>query len=197
MSGKNLAVFVLCCALFVQAAQAAPTLSVTPTGDNGAGDRAWLVEVTPDPALVPGSIAVELAFAVDDTDLLDVDVNTVAWDYANPGLNPFTGTVTFGLWLDSIGDRMFGAYGSINFSTADPVELFTIDTAGLGLTTMRYGEAASGDPSLGTIIAQGGQSFTGYTGSITVPEPASIALTVFGLLTIGLAAARWRTASAG
>ncbi len=184
MTGKYLAVLVLCCAIFAQAAQAAPVLSVTPTGDNGMGNRAWLVEVTPDPALVAGgsgSMAVELAFAVDDTDLLGVDVNTAAWDHENPGNNPFTGTVTDGLWLDLIADQTFGAFGSIDFATADPVELFTIETAGLGLATVRYGTAASGDPALGARIAQGAQNFDGYTGSVTVPEPTSGVLIVAGL----------------
>ena len=193
MSGRYLAVVVLCCAVSATCAHAAPSLSVTPTGDNGAGDRAWLVEVTPDPVDVSngsGSIAVELAFAIDDTDLLGVDVNTAAWDHENPGSNPFTGTVTDGLWLDLIGDRTFGAFGSINFSTADPVELFTIETAGLGRTTLRYGEAASGDPVLGARMAQNAVNYDGYTGSVTVPEPASIGLTLLGLLVIGVAARR-------
>lgn len=184
MTLSRLTAMVMCISLLACAAQAAPSLSVTPTGNNGSGDRAWLVEVTPDPVLVAagnGSIAVELAFAVDDTDLLSVDVNTAAWDHENPGYNPFTDTITDGLWLDLIGDRTFGAFGSINFPTALPVELFTINTAGLVLTTVRYGEAASGSTTMGNLMAQGGQNFYGYTGSVTVPEPAGSLLAVLGV----------------
>jgi hypothetical protein len=193
MTFQRLTAIVICVSLFACAAHAAPTLSVTSIGNNGSGNRDWLVEVAPDPSLFSGdppggSMAVELAFAIADTDLLGVDVNTDAWDMENPGYNPFMGTITEGLWLDLIGDRAFGAFGSIKFYSGDPVELFTIETAGLGLTTVRYGEAASGDPALGARIAQAGIDFDGYTGSVTVPEPASGVLT----LTVLAMLAGWR-----
>lgn len=188
MSVKSLASIALLCALIAQSSQAAPILSVFPLGLNGSNNREWAVNITPDPALLPGSLAVELAFAIDDTELLDVDVNTAAWDFENPGNNPFTGTVTDGLWLDLIGDRTFGAFGSIVFAAPGPVRLFTIETLGGGDTSVRYGEAASGVPTKGDIIAQGGQNFINYTGTVSVPEPASIALLAFAGL--GLAIGR-------
>jgi len=65
------------------------------------------------------------------------------------------------------------------------VDLFHIETAGLGLTTLRYGVAASGHPSHGARIAQTvdgvSQNFDGHTGSITVPEPAGLMLAMLGL----------------
>ncbi len=179
MSVKSLACFALLCALVVHVAQAQPTLSVYPIGLNGSNNREWAVDVAPDASL--GSMAVELAFAIDDTDLLGVDVNTVAWDHDNPGNNPFTGTVTDGLWLDLIGDRTFRAFGSVVFSSTDPVRLFMIETLGGGNTTLRYGTAASGSATLGNIIAQSGNT-NYYTGSVTaVPEPATMALAALAL----------------
>lgn len=189
MSVQKVACIALFCALLAQSTQAAPILSVTPNGLSG-GNRQWLVNVAPDPALFGGgpppggSMAVELAFAVDDAELLSVDVNTAAWDFENPGNNPFTGTVTDGLWLDLIGDRTFGAFGSIFFTSGDPVRLFTIETSASVPASVRYGVAASGDNSLGARIAQAGQNFDGYTGVATVPEPAAVTLVVLAALSI-------------
>ncbi len=150
----------------------------------------WLVEVAPDASLfsnnppngVGGSMAVELAFAIDDAELMGVDVNTAAWDFENPGNNPFTGTVTDGLWLDLIGDRTFGAFGSVFFTSSDPVRLFTIETSTDVPASIRYGVAASGHPVNGARIAQAGQNFDGYTGVATVPEPATAILAALAAL---------------
>jgi hypothetical protein len=172
--------------LVAQSSQAAPTLSVEELGPTPGGDRLWIAQVTPDPSLLPSSLAVELAFAIDDAELLSVDVQSSIWDTENPGFNPFTGTITDGLWVDLIGDRTFGAFGSVVLNSPNPVELFLIETSGLGPTTIRFGTAASGHFSRGARIAQGVQNFDGITGSVTVPEPATsiylfagIAMTVF------------------
>lgn len=187
---RRTAVFAILILLLGSTAVAAPLLTVTPNGLDSGGHRLWLVDVAPDPALFSdtvegfgGSMAVELAFAIDHTDLLGVDVNTTAWVSENPGNNPFTGTVTDGLWLDLIGHRTFGAFGSVIFTSDDPVRLFTIKTEGSGLTTIRYGSEASGDPILGARIAQGGMNFDGYSGSVTIPEPATLTWIVVGAMT--------------
>jgi hypothetical protein len=206
MKINNLALTLVACGLLACTTYAAPILTVTPTGANASGNREWLVEVTPDASLfhdppddnpdrgLGGSIAVELAFAIDHTDLLGVDVNTAAWENETPGNNPFTGTVTEGLWLDLIGDRTFGAFGSIFFTSDDPMRLFTIETAGEGLTTLRSGVAASGHPVNGARIAQAGMNFDGYTGSVTVPEPASVLLAGLGLAMMASVMGRRRAA---
>lgn len=181
MSRTTLACLALCCALAAQSSFAAPILTVDELGPTPGGNRLWIAQVAPDAALLPGSMAVELAFAIDDAELVDVDVNSGVWDTANPGNNPFTGTVTDGLWVDMIGDRTFGAFGSIVLNSAAPVDLFLFETSGLAPTTIRYGMAASGSATLGARIAQGGQNFDNYTGSTTaVPEPAAAILLVFG-----------------
>jgi hypothetical protein len=77
MSAKLLACFATLCVVWAQAAHAQPVLSVTCADVDLDGYHNWLVEVIPDG---PGSIAVELAFAVDDAELIDVLVNTAAWD---------------------------------------------------------------------------------------------------------------------
>jgi len=171
------------CVLIASTAGAAPSVSVSPLGSTPAGNRLWNFQIIPDPDL--GPLAVELAFAIDHSELVDVAVNTGVWDTENPGNNPFTGTVTDGLWIDLIGDRTFGAFGSLILTTPGPVDLFLIETAGLGLTTLRYGVAASGHPSHGARIAQfvdgNAQNFDGHTGSVTVPEPATTVLTVIAV----------------
>jgi hypothetical protein len=201
--------------MFVTRAQADPLLLVTPRGVDATGNRNWLVEIKPEPALfqdrphdVPdmglGSpMAVELAFAIDFTDLLSISANTVDWDFANPGHNPFTGTITDGLWVDMIGDRTFGAFGSRIFYSGDPVELFKIQTQGSGLARIRWGQAASGHPTHGSIIAQLGGTFQtppgeltlfefNVSGALAVPEPTCAALAAFSALAVVYFASRCR-----
>lgn len=189
MSRTRLACLALLCALVAQSAFAAPILTVTPDGLSG-GNRQWLVDIAPDPSLFSGgpppggALAVELAFAIDDAELLGIDVNTTVWDAENNGNNPFTGTITEGLWLDMIDDEAFGAFGSVILTSAEAVRLFTIETSADTPASVRYGTAASGDPVLGARIAQAGQNFDGYTGTATVPEPASSATVVIAALSV-------------
>lgn len=191
MSRKTLVCLFVLGALAAQSACAAPSMSVAPLGIFG-GNREWLVSVQPDAALfsnnppngVGGSLAVELAFSIDDpTDLLSVAIaDPSSWPAANPGNNPFTGGVTFGTYIDLINDRTFAAYGSTYFTTGTPKPFLKITTAGAGLTTLRYGSAASGQSVNGALIAQGGQNFTGYTGVVSVPEPTTALLVVLSAL---------------
>jgi hypothetical protein len=188
MSAKKVVFLALCCALAVQTVQAAPILTVTPGGLSG-GNRLWAVNIAPDPSLFSGgggSLAAELAFSIDDpVDLLSVAIaDPAAWPNANPGNNPFTGTVTFGTYIDLVGDRTFNAYGSTFFTSSAPSHFLTITTAGSGATTLRFGVAASGNPVNGARIAQAGQNFDGYTGVASVPEPSTIVLTLTSMMTL-------------
>jgi hypothetical protein len=186
MSAKKVVFLTLCCALAAQAVDASPILTVAPSGISG-GNRLWAVNISPDASLFGGSppggsLAVELAFSVDDpVDLLGVVNATPAiWDTATPGNNPFTNTITTGLYVNLINDQTFGAFGSTFLTSPSPVQLFTITTMGTGSTTLRYGTAASGTSAKGNIIAQAGQTFT-YTGVVSVPEPATFALAIIGM----------------
>jgi hypothetical protein len=168
---------------------------------NLSGNHTWKFQVTPDFALAPMGtpLAVELAFAVDHSDLLGVTVNAPIWDTALLGNNPFTGTMTSGLWLDLIGDRTFGAFGSIDIMTSGPVDLFYVETAGAGFTTLRYGVAASGHPSHGARISQitgpfTAENFDGYTGAVSIPEPTFAGISVIGTVLWGAFARRHRSA---
>jgi hypothetical protein len=194
MFWKKLAFSVVICAFGASTSLASPILTVTPGGLVG-GNRQWAVDIAPDASLftnsgasgtppntLGGSLGAELAFSIDDpVDLLSVAIaNPADWPNANPGNNPFTGGVTFGTYIDLVNDHTFNAYGSTFLTSASPSHFLTITTAGAGLTTLRFGTAASGSSTKGNIIAQAGSSFT-YTGVATVPEPASAALAIVGL----------------
>ena len=205
-------------------ANADPELFVTYEGVSGGGNNQWLVAVAPDPAYFSdttsgfgSSLATELAFAVEGSTIANGSVveNDFDWPYDNPGNNPFTNDVTFGMWLSAALDKAFGAFGGNVFLTGDPVPLFSFATVGSDPTTIHYGTAASGDPIKGSIIAQTGQNFpagfsggggvqllagfdggagggdgfhefTGYSGSVSsVPEPSTVLLT-FVAAAIGL-----------
>jgi hypothetical protein len=193
MTTKHLACAAILCVFLIQAAHAQqPDLLVTCADVDEDGYHNWLVEVKPN---VTGSIAVELAFAVDDAELIDVLVNTAVWDHETAGLNPFTNDIVIGLWVDLIGDQTYGAFGSLSFTTLDPVELFTIRTSADFQQTLRYGVAASGDNELGARMAQGSTNYDGYTGTVTcVPEPSGVLLAIVGLIGLGLSVRRQRIA---
>ncbi len=162
-------------------ALAQPTLTVTNTGQNGNGNLEWLVEIAPDPALftntdlgLGGSLAVEMAVEIANTDLLAVTVNNTDWPLDIPGNNPFTSTVTTGVDLDLAGDTVFASLLSNFFTSGTAVELMTIETSGIDCTTLLWGGhtvlGGTPDEYESSLIAQGGQNFTGYVG--TAGEPA-------------------------
>ena len=99
MSLKNLLIAASLCALVAHASQAGTILTVAPLGLNGSNNREWAVNIAQD--VVPGSLAAELAFAIDGANLLDVVVgNAAIWDTPLPANNPFTGTPTEGIYID-------------------------------------------------------------------------------------------------
>ena len=170
-------------ALVPVTAQAAPILDVTLVGSNVNGNLEWTVEITPDGALLPGSVAVELAFEVQDSTIVNVDVNEPEWFFDNPGNNPFTNTATTGLWTDG-SQLFFTSYGSTNiFNDTTPVTLLTLETLGVAPTTVLYGDAATGGGDKGDLIGQGGLSFHDYNGSVVgiIPEPAACLLGMLAL----------------
>lgn len=114
-----------------------------------------------------GSTASELAFAVEVGDGLSIDSAMIVdsvFDTANPGDNPFTGTVTNGLYTDFPANEVFVSYGS------DVLSPGTYDFLKLGVTGF-------GTLNASGIVAQLGVTGPTLTASITlVPEPTSAVL---------------------
>ncbi len=179
-------------ALFPVTVQAAPILDVSFVGSNVNGNLEWVVEITPDGALLPGSMAVELAMGVQDSTIVGIAVNETDWDFENPGSNPFTNTVTDGLWTDG-SQLFFASYGSVIFpDPTSAVTLLTLETLGVGSTTLLYGDLATGGGNEGDLIAQDGMSFHDYSGSVVglIPEPATCLLAMLALAGTGVATRR-------
>ena len=135
----------------------------------------WSVDITlRTPHGVGGSMAVELAFAMDITELLNVNVNRGAWDFRQSRQQSFHGHVTTAsVAADLIGDRPFRRFRKpVYFTSAARSELFTsstsnavpeVTTAGSGATS--YQSACATYNGFGR-IAQAGQNFDVYTGSV-------------------------------
>jgi len=181
-------------AAVASAAHANPELFVTYEGING-DNHEWLVAVAPDPAFFVettsgfgSSLAVELAFAVEGSTIAAGSVveNNVDWPADNPGNNPFTDSVTEGLWLSDALDKAFGAFGGNVFLSGDPVPLFGFQTVGTDLTTVHYGVAASGHPTKGSIIGQAGQNFPVELAGFAAGELSLMAVDVGGMASGGI-----------
>jgi len=192
MNGKLMVAAFLASAFVASFAEADPTMSASVSGPNFAGNLEWQISIDPDENLftdsegdfpdqgVGGSLAVELAFDIDGSALVDAVVNTADWPYETVGFNPFTGGITGGLWIDEDNGLvvLFAAFASEFLTSPDPVVLLTLETEGTGPTTLRWGELASGDPYFGALIAQAGEEFYPQSGILSVvPEPTSIVLT--------------------
>jgi hypothetical protein len=164
-------VFCACATVATSAVAQRPNLGVAELGINAAGNREWLVAVTPSASVPPTPLAVELAFSLTGSQFVNIDVNEAVWVSPNPGNNPFTGTVTTGLWLGPLGSSAFGAFGSTIVQNGQMVELFRMETLGLGATTLNWGELGSPDPAKGDIIATIDGNFRDFSGSRTAVEP--------------------------
>jgi hypothetical protein len=168
------AILTLCCALAAQAAQASPILTVN-SGSIVAGNRQWLVSITPDASLFSGSppggsIATEVGFTVGPGSLVSGIKNATNFPLDNPGNSPFPAPINgvqFG--VVSSGNNLFAALGSNIFTSATPQQFLTITTLGSGPTKISWLGAYVGNGR----IAQGGQNFDTYSGMVSVPEPTS------------------------
>jgi hypothetical protein len=117
----------------------------------------------------PGtSLAVELDFAF-TRDIAGATLNEDFWNVngTNPGNNPFTGTETVGIALDTENDTLFVSAGSELYMTATPMLLMTIETVGV-IGTLSWGgrTALPGTPNayLTSRIAQNGVNYDGLSG---------------------------------
>jgi hypothetical protein len=145
--------------------------------DNGlfGGNRQWLVQVAPDPALFTGgqgALAVELGFEVTVGELLSASVNASAWPFDLPTNNSPYGAGPDGLNVNTTSDTVFAAFGSNPFNNGNPVPVLTIVTQGAGETTLTWGgydvPLGGGVVVKGARIAQAGTTYNGYQGSLTL-----------------------------
>lgn len=153
---------------------AQPTLSVSDGGTSG-GNRQWVVQVTPDASLLGaagGSLALELGFNVTAGTLVSATHNASLWPFSNPGNNPFTGGVTFGVTTDNAANTVFAALGSDLFTSGAAVDVMTIETVDTGTMTLTWGGhtllGGTANQFTGSRIAQDGTNFDNYTGSLTL-----------------------------
>ncbi len=155
-------------------AWAQPSLIVSDQGANGAGNREWLVQVVPNAAPIPGAVSVELAFEVSTGSLVGATYDATPWEFLNPGNNPFTGGVTLGLQTETGAGTVFFSAGGGPFTTTAPINTLTIETLGMGQTTLDWGGQTllTGQPFeyVGSRISQGGVNFDGIMGSLTAGE---------------------------
>ena len=191
MTIHRLACIALLCALVAHSSQAAPTMSVYPTGLNG-GNREWFVDIAPDvslfansgpmgvpPNTVGGSLAVEIGFSIDaPVSLVTAMIADIGlWPFENYGESPFP----FGEFpadgLTVQGNQLFVAQGSTFLTATSSNHFLKITTAGSGPTTIHWLGAYGGNGR----IAQGGENFDLYSGSASVPEPVSCVLMVVAL----------------
>ncbi len=153
---------------------AQPTLTVTNNGENANSNLEWLVQIAPDTTLFSdgdGAIGLELAFEVTTGTLVSATHDATLWPFLNPGNNPFTDSVTLGLQTDTSNATVFASLGSNPFDSADAVTVLTIETAGVGATTLSWGGhtllAGSDFEYVGSRIAQNDQNYDGFMGTIS------------------------------
>lgn len=90
------------------------------------------------------------------------------FDFANPGNNPITGTITEGLFLDSLAtNEIFASFGSV-ILTPGTFDFLTVTFTGVGRIDA-FGE-----------IAQQRISNNVFASIDVVPEPSSVALALLG-----------------
>jgi hypothetical protein len=184
-------IILLCVAVFATASAspvgAAPMLSFL---DNNNGSVT--LQITPDAALLPGSLGAETALSVQGIgiDFTGVSIaNPAVWDTANPGSNPFTGSVTDGLYLNLPLNQIFASYGSAVLNSAAPTNFLTINYTGAGSIL------ANGS------VAQGAQNFTNLAASVMVgdasPQLPTIQFVDNGNGTVTLQIVAYETGSTG
>ncbi len=150
---------------------AIPVLTVLPPIDIS-GNLQWTVQVAADPGLFTGAgsaLAVELGFTTDSS-FVSATKNAADWTYDTPGNNPFTNSITLG--VQQTASDVFASLGSTNIlTTADPLTVLTIVTAGTAPTTLNWGGQTllSGTPDeyIGARIAQSELNYDGYMGSLS------------------------------
>jgi hypothetical protein len=94
---------------------------------NAQGHAVWVVEVVPPVRTEANIFAVELNLTVTGAEVVSAaTAQNGVWLWSNPGHNPFTGTITQGLWTGS--NTVFLAAGSEPVTGSAPIALLHLVT---------------------------------------------------------------------
>ena len=103
---------------------------------DSSGNIVWKLTVTPDAGLVgsgKGSVASEIAFTVAGGNLVSALKDATNWDYDNPGTAPASFNDFWNASSDGVetnGNRIMAALGSVNFGTTGAKDFLTITQQG-------------------------------------------------------------------
>lgn len=161
-------------AVFAGAAQAAPMIQFVDNLDNSV-----TLQIVTD---ATGSLGAELAVEVQATGdlvLTGATVNTALFDTANPGANPFTMSVTDGLYTNLPVGQVFASYGSGNPGIG-AFDFLTLEYEGFGTIN-----------AFGNVAQQGANNPNQFATIGIIPEPTSSLILAMGLVACG-----WRCRAA-
>ena len=116
-----------------------PTVEVRVAADSSnVRGTTWIVEATPDPELfvtrndgsVGGSLAIEIPISLSGGRIIDASlVEPGPWVFENRGNNPFSDSITRGIWFDEQRTNLFASLGSELLESEAPTEVFSFTTS--------------------------------------------------------------------
>jgi len=173
------------------AATGGPQLTITNLGPNGSGNLVWSVGVSPNSALftnpddapdrgIGGTVATEVAFEVVGSSLVSAVKNALNFPFDNRGDSPFAFGDPPSSGVTTAGNRVFAALGSDFFTTASSKEMLRIESLGSATTTIVWSGVYGLNGDQGLLAQNSGTYQT--SGSLSVPEPAMVALFAVGVL---------------
>ncbi|BBO33732.1 dockerin type I domain-containing protein [Lacipirellula parvula] len=149
-------------ALVAASAADAAQFSLRYIGLSSPGQHAWQVLLQPDQA---SAAAVEIGMQFTGGSILSLQPNLDVFDDANPGQNPFTGTVTIGASVQNSGAAAFAALGGV-IPAVQQTLVMTVMTNGPG--TLSLGGQNHNGFFTGARVWQGATPVNGLTASLQV-----------------------------
>lgn len=146
----------------VGASANAAQFSLRYTGLSAPGQHAWQVLLQPDSA---SAAAVEIGLQFTGGSILSLQPNIDVFDDANPGQNPFTGSVTVGATVQNSGAAAFAALGGV-IPAIQQTLVMTVVTNGPGMLAL--GGQNHNGLFTGARVWQGSTPVNGLTASLQV-----------------------------
>ena len=140
----------------------AAQFSLRYNGLRAPGEHAWQVLLQPDQA---SAAAVEIGLQFTGGSILSLQPNLDVFDDANPGQNPFTGSVTVGATVQSGGAAAFAALGGV-VPAIQQTLVMTVVTNGPG--TLALGGQNHNGFFTGARVWQGATPVNGLSASLQV-----------------------------